>query len=62
MKKLLIIIYFSMISSVSFAGSCPMLWNKVDIELSNLNASDENYTKSFQVFITARRFSKCLAF
>ena len=37
MKKLLITIYFTIISSVSFASSCPMLWNKVDIELSNLN-------------------------
>ena len=46
MKKLLIIIYFSIISSVSFAGSCPMLWNKVDIQLSNLN--DDNLKAKIQ--------------
>ena len=46
MKKLLISICFSIISSASFAGSCPMLWNKVDIELSNLN--DDNLKAKIQ--------------
>ena len=33
MKKLLIIIYFSIISSVSFAGSCPMLSKNLDSKI-----------------------------
>ena len=35
MKKLFLSIYLILISNFAFAGSCPMLWGKVD---SNINS------------------------
>ena len=46
MKKFLLSILFIIISSASFAGSCPMLWNKVDTEISNV--SDDNLKAKVQ--------------
>ena len=40
MKKLFISIFFLLISNVAFAGSCPMLWNKIDSNINNV-ADDE---------------------
>ena len=37
MKKYLLSILLVIISTSSFAGSCPMLWNKVDSEVSNVS-------------------------
>ena len=36
MKKIFISIYFLLISNVAFAGSCPMLWDKVDSGINNV--------------------------
>ena len=36
MKKLFISIYFLLITNVAFAGSCPMLWGKVDSGINNV--------------------------
>ena len=46
MKKYLLIICFILVSSKSFAGSCPMLWNKVDNKISNV--SDESLKAKIQ--------------
>ncbi len=40
MKKYLLSLCFVLIASASFAGSCPMLWGKVDIKINDI--SDEN--------------------
>ncbi len=36
MKKLFISIFFLLISKVAFAGSCPMLWGKIDSSINNV--------------------------
>ena len=36
MKKLFISIFFILFSNVAFAGSCPMLWGKVDTGINNV--------------------------
>ena len=36
MKKLFISIFFLLISNVAFAGSCPMLWGKIDTSINNV--------------------------
>tara|TARA_Y100000816_G_scaffold266617_1_gene227311 strand:+ start:339 stop:572 length:234 start_codon:yes stop_codon:yes gene_type:complete len=36
MKKLFISIYLILISNVAFAGSCPMLWGKIDSSINNV--------------------------
>ena len=36
MKKILISIYLILISNVAFAGSCPMLWGKIDSNINNV--------------------------
>ena len=36
MKKFFISIYFLLISNVAIAGSCPMLWGKVDSGINNV--------------------------
>ena len=36
MKKLFISIFFLLISNVAFAGSCPMLWGKIDSSINNV--------------------------
>ena len=36
MKKFIISIYLLLISNVAFAGSCPMLWGKVDSGINNV--------------------------
>ena len=36
MKKLFISIYLILISNVAFAGSCPMLWGKIDSSVNNV--------------------------
>ncbi len=36
MKKLFISIFFLLISNVAFAGSCPMLWGKIDTSIKNV--------------------------
>ena len=36
MKKLFISIYLISISNVAFAGSCPMLWGKIDSSINNV--------------------------
>ena len=36
MKKSLISIFFLLISNVAFAGSCPMLWGKIDSSINNV--------------------------
>ena len=36
MKKLFISIYFLLITNVAFAGSCPMLWSKIDSDINNV--------------------------
>ena len=46
MKKYLFTICFVLVSSYSFAGSCPMLWNNVDSEISNV--SDESLKAKIQ--------------
>ena len=46
MKKYLLTICFVLVSSYSFAGSCPMLWKKVDSEI--LNVSDESLKAKIQ--------------
>ena len=46
MKKYLLTMCFVLVSSHSFAGSCPMLWNKVDSEISNV--SDESLKAKIQ--------------
>ena len=46
MKQILITILFILFSTSSFAGSCPMLWNKVDSEISNV--SDESLKAKIQ--------------
>ena len=36
MKNFFISIFFLLISNVAFAGSCPMLWGKVDTGINNV--------------------------
>ena len=36
MKKLFISIFFLLISNVEFAGSCTMLWGKIDSSINNV--------------------------
>ena len=36
MKKLFISIYFLLISNAALAGSCPMLWSKIDSSINNV--------------------------
>ena len=36
MKKLFISIYFLLITNVAFAGSCPMLWGKIDSSINDI--------------------------
>ena len=36
MKKTFISIYFLLITNVAFAGSCPMLWGKIDSNINNV--------------------------
>ena len=36
MKKSLISIFFLLISNVAFAGSCPMLWGKIDSKINEI--------------------------
>ena len=36
MKKTFISIFFLLISNVAFAGSCPMLWGKIDSSINNV--------------------------
>ena len=36
MRKLFITIYLVWISNVAFAGSCPMLWGKIDSSINNV--------------------------
>ena len=36
MKKLFISIYLILVSNVAFAGSCPMLWGKIDSDINNV--------------------------
>ena len=36
MKKIFITISFLLISNVAFAGSCPMLWGKIDSGINNV--------------------------
>ena len=36
MKKLFITIFFSLISNAVLAGSCPMLWGKIDSSINNV--------------------------
>ena len=40
MKKILISIYLILISNVAFAGSCPMLWGKIDSNINNVTDED----------------------
>ena len=40
MKKYLLSLCFVLITSASFAGSCPMLWGKVDVKINDI--TDEN--------------------
>tara|TARA_B100001248_G_C27280622_1_gene407501 strand:- start:25 stop:258 length:234 start_codon:yes stop_codon:yes gene_type:complete len=40
MKRTFISIYFLLITNVAFAGSCPMLWGKIDSNINNV-ADDE---------------------
>ena len=40
MKKYLLSICFVLIANISLAGSCPMLWNKVDFKINDI--TDEN--------------------
>ena len=37
MNKFLIIICFLLFTNFSYAGSCPMLWNKIDSKIENIN-------------------------
>ena len=46
MIKILISIYLLLISNVAFAGSCPMLWGKVDSSINNV--SDEKLKVKIQ--------------
>ena len=36
MKKVFISIYFLLISNAALAGSCPMLWGKIDSDIKNV--------------------------
>ena len=36
MKKILILIYLILSSNVAIAGSCPMLWGKIDSNINNV--------------------------
>ncbi len=36
MKKLLISLIITLVSTSAFAGSCPMLWGKVDSKLAKI--------------------------
>ena len=40
MKKYLLSLCFVLIANISLAGSCPMLWNKVDVKINDI--TDEN--------------------
>ena len=40
MKKFLLSICFLLIANISLAGSCPMLWSKVDVKINDI--TDEN--------------------
>ena len=46
MKKILLTFCFIIISSSSFAGSCPMLWDKIDSEISKV--TDESLKAKIQ--------------
>tara|TARA_B100000886_G_scaffold31362_1_gene19619 strand:+ start:498 stop:731 length:234 start_codon:yes stop_codon:yes gene_type:complete len=46
MKKLFITIYLILISNFAFAGSCPMLWGKVDSNI--INVADEELKVKIQ--------------
>jgi len=36
MKKILITFYFVLFTTTAFAGSCPMLWGKIDSSINNV--------------------------
>ncbi len=36
MKKIIISIFFVLMSNSAFAGSCPMLWGEVDSKMSEI--------------------------
>ena len=40
MRKLFITIYLVLISNVAFAGSCPMLWSKIDSSINDVADKD----------------------
>ena len=40
MKKIALVLSILLFSSSAFAGSCPMLWGKVDVKINDI--SDEN--------------------
>ena len=40
MKQILVTILFILFSTSSFAGSCPMLWGKIDAKTALLTDSD----------------------
>ena len=46
MKKILFTICLAIFSTQSLAGSCPMLWNKIDTGISSI--SDENLKAKIQ--------------
>ena len=46
MKKYLLSLCFVIIASASFAGSCPMLWGKVESSINNV--SDEKLKVKIQ--------------
>ena len=46
MKKYLLSIFFALITNVSFAGSCPILWGKVDVKINDI--ADENLKQKVQ--------------
>ena len=46
MKKIIQILFLVSFSTSSFAGSCPMLWNKLDSQISNI--SDDNLKSKVQ--------------
>ena len=46
MKKYLQILFLVLFSTSSFAGSCPMLWNKLDTKIKDI--SDDNLKSKVQ--------------
>ena len=46
MKKIIQILFLVSFSTSSFAGSCPMLWNKLDSQISDI--SDDNLKSKVQ--------------